>query len=73
MVEVDPKDIIKIPKTLNYEPVEPDEPNKTIKTRKKLHLGLREALILLLQDFKEIFAWVPRDMPGIPAEITLHR
>ncbi|KAL8119008.1 hypothetical protein AgCh_016488 [Apium graveolens] len=63
VVDVDPRDIIEL---------DANEPLKTVKIGTKLSQQIRESLVDLLQEFKDIFAWVPKDMPGIPAEIALH-
>lgn len=34
---------------------------------------VRQSIASLLQEFADIFAWTPSDMPGIPETIALHR
>ena len=34
---------------------------------------MKDELIALLKEFKEIFAWSYQDMPGLDTEIVVHR
>ena len=34
---------------------------------------MKEELIALLKEFKEIFAWSYQDMPGLGTKIVVHR
>ncbi|GAA0173825.1 hypothetical protein LIER_41596 [Lithospermum erythrorhizon] len=33
----------------------------------------REALISLIREFEDVFAWGPEDMPGVDSEVAIHR
>ncbi|XP_074347371.1 uncharacterized protein LOC141686220 [Apium graveolens] len=81
VVEVDPREIIEVPKPSNCEPNEELEEVDLydVSVDKKVQLGamlppdIKEQLIQTLRNFADIFAWDPKDMPGIPEEIALHR
>lgn len=81
MVEVDPGKIIEIPKTPIYEVIEamefvildPAKPERGIAIGAHIDDSIKKELIDLLHEFADIFAWEPRDMPGIPESIALHR
>jgi hypothetical protein len=52
--------------------VEIDE-GKTVTIGKAIQDVAREKLVNFLRLHKEIFAWSPSDMPGIPREISEHK
>jgi hypothetical protein len=49
-----------------------DKPRPTF-ISKKLNLGLREAIILLLKEYADCFAWDYTEMPGLDRSIVEHR
>lgn len=46
---------------------------KLVKLGKGLETGIREKLVSLLLEFSDVFAWSPKDMPGVPKSISVHR
>ena len=46
---------------------------ESVKMGTGLPTSLRQDLINLLQEYSDIFAWEPKDMPGIPETVALHR
>jgi hypothetical protein len=49
-----------------------DKPRPTF-ISKKLNPGLREAIILLLKEYADCFAWDYTEMPGLDRSIVEHR
>ena len=49
------------------------ENEKTIKIGVNFPKDMKHELIVLLKEFKEIFAWSYYDMPGLDTEIVVHR
>ena len=45
---------------------------KPIKIRVNFPKDMKDELITLLKEFKEIFAWSYQDMPGLDIEIVVH-
>src|SRR3954471_10910805 len=52
--------------------VHPTDPDKTVRVYAHLPEEQASALVALLRDEWEIFAWCPADMPGIPREFAEH-
>ncbi|GKV50035.1 hypothetical protein SLEP1_g56750 [Rubroshorea leprosula] len=63
------------------EPVEPvetvplnlDVPERTVKIGTKLTEEERAELLKFLRENQDVFAWTTDEMPGIPAELTVHK
>ncbi|GKV40900.1 hypothetical protein SLEP1_g48494 [Rubroshorea leprosula] len=60
------------------EPVEtvllnPDVPERTVKIGTKLTKEERAELLEFLRVNQDVFAWTTDEMPGIPAELTVHK
>ncbi|GKV14897.1 hypothetical protein SLEP1_g25700 [Rubroshorea leprosula] len=63
------------------EPVEPvemiplnlDTPERTVKVGTKLTAGERAELLEFLRVNQDVFAWTTDEMPGIPAELVVHK
>ena len=53
--------------------VEEGEKEKPIKIRVNFPKDMKDELIVLLKEFKEIFAWSYQDMPALDIEIFVHR
>lgn len=78
---MDPRDIIELHKPPTHELVEqveeislyPNDPERVVKIGTSLNSDVHEAIIQTLGEFADIFAWTPKDMPGLPTEIALHR
>ena len=49
------------------------ENEKPVKIGVNFPKDLKHELIMLLKEFKEIFAWSYQDMPGLDTEIVVHR
>ena len=49
------------------------EKEKPIKIRVNFPKDMKDELIALSKEFKEIFAWSYQDMPGLDTEIVVHR
>ena len=64
IVEVDPREIIEVPKPIAHEPLEPIEeivldenlPERVIKIGTKIQTRLRDELVSLLREFPDVFA-----------------
>ncbi|GKV01749.1 hypothetical protein SLEP1_g14280 [Rubroshorea leprosula] len=54
-------------------PLNPDVPERTIKIRTKLTEEERAELLEFLRVNQDVFAWTTNEMPGIPAELTVHK
>ena len=80
VVEVDPKGLLEVPNEPQCHPTEETEgievvlgdTSKTIKIGKELKEPLRSRVIELIREFVDIFAWDPKDLPGIPEEVVRH-
>ena len=53
--------------------VEESEKEKSVKIGVNFSKDLKDELIALLKEFKEIFAWSYQDMPRLDTEIVVHR
>ncbi|GAA0164657.1 hypothetical protein LIER_20244 [Lithospermum erythrorhizon] len=51
----------------------PMDVERTFKVGTKLDDTHREALISLIREFEDVFAWAPEDMPGVDLEVAIHR
>ncbi|GKV45813.1 hypothetical protein SLEP1_g52858 [Rubroshorea leprosula] len=54
-------------------PLNPDVPERTIKVGTKLTEEERAELLEFLRVNQDVFAWTTDEMPGIPAELTVHK
>ena len=52
---------------------EEDEKEKLVKIRIKFLKDMRDELIALLKEFKEIFTWSYQDMPRLDTKNVVHR
>ncbi|XP_039014758.1 uncharacterized protein LOC120144864, partial [Hibiscus syriacus] len=50
-----------------------DEEIKEVKIGTTLTIQIKQELINLLQEFKDIFAWSYQDMPGLSTDIVIHK
>jgi hypothetical protein len=53
-------------------PLSPDEPSKVAHVGNNLDPKHELALVKFLQENRDIFAWKPADMPGVPRELIEH-
>ena len=80
VIEIDPKGLLKIPNESQCQSTEetdlieviPGSTLKTVKIGKELKEPLRSQIIDLIREFADIFAWDPKDMPGIPETVARH-
>ncbi|XP_074337069.1 uncharacterized protein LOC141674249 [Apium graveolens] len=49
-----------------------NEPSKKVKIGSGLEATFKEERVSIIQGYSDIFAWSPRDMPGIDESITMH-
>ncbi|GMH31258.1 hypothetical protein Nepgr_033101 [Nepenthes gracilis] len=54
-------------------PLNPSEPERCINVRRSLQPVERDRLITFLRANSDVFARIPADMPGIPAEVIVHK
>ncbi|GKV52424.1 hypothetical protein SLEP1_g59006, partial [Rubroshorea leprosula] len=54
-------------------PLNPAMPERTVKIGTKLTEEERAELLKFLRDNQDVFAWTTDEMPGIPAELTVHK
>ncbi|GKV29735.1 hypothetical protein SLEP1_g38636 [Rubroshorea leprosula] len=54
-------------------PLNPDVPDRTVKIGTKLTEEERAELLKFLRDNQDVFAWTTDEMPGIPAELIVHK
>ncbi|GKV08872.1 hypothetical protein SLEP1_g20443 [Rubroshorea leprosula] len=54
-------------------PLNPDVPERTVKIGTKLTEEERAELLEFLRVNQDVFAWTTDEMPGIPAELTVHK
>ncbi|GKV34408.1 hypothetical protein SLEP1_g42783 [Rubroshorea leprosula] len=54
-------------------PLNPDVPERTVKIGTKLTEAERAELLEFLRVNQDVFAWTTDEMPGIPAELTVHK
>ncbi|GLT99508.1 hypothetical protein SLE2022_169450 [Rubroshorea leprosula] len=54
-------------------PLNPDVPERTVKIGTKLTEEERAELLKFLRANQDVFAWTTDEMPGIPAELTVHK
>ncbi|KAL8103718.1 hypothetical protein AgCh_028065 [Apium graveolens] len=68
------KEQAKIKAAVETEEVQVDEssPSKKVKVGSGLEEPFKERLVSLLWEYKDIFAWSPRDMPGLHESIAIH-
>lgn len=80
IMEIEPQDMLSPSKINTCSPVGeteeveviPGQPGKTTKIGKHLQEPLKQELVGLIREFSDIFAWDPKDMPGIPESIARH-
>ncbi|GAA0174279.1 hypothetical protein LIER_27704 [Lithospermum erythrorhizon] len=53
-------------------PFNPANVERTFKVGTKLDGTYKEALVSLIRDFEDVFAWGPEDMPSVDPEIAIH-
>jgi hypothetical protein len=53
-------------------PLSMEEPSKVDHMQNSLDLKLELALVKFLQENRDIFAWKPADMPGVPRKLIEH-
>ncbi|GKV48579.1 hypothetical protein SLEP1_g55379 [Rubroshorea leprosula] len=54
-------------------PLDPDVLERTVKIGTKLTEAERAELLKFLRANQDVFAWATEEMPGIPAELTIHK
>ncbi|GKV02814.1 hypothetical protein SLEP1_g15204 [Rubroshorea leprosula] len=54
-------------------PLNPDVPERTVKIGTKLTKEKRVELLEFLRVNQDVFAWTTDEMPGVPAELTVHK
>ncbi|GKV05103.1 hypothetical protein SLEP1_g17147 [Rubroshorea leprosula] len=54
-------------------PLNPDVPERTVKIGTKLTKEEQAELLEFLRNNQDVFAWTTDEMPGIPAELTVHK
>ncbi|GKV50913.1 hypothetical protein SLEP1_g57592 [Rubroshorea leprosula] len=54
-------------------PLNPDVPERTVKIGTKITEEERAGLLEFLRTNQDVFAWTTDEMPGIPAELTVHK
>ncbi|GKV42478.1 hypothetical protein SLEP1_g49874 [Rubroshorea leprosula] len=54
-------------------PLNPDVPERTVKIGTKLTKEERAELLEFLRVNQDVFVWTTDEMPGIPAELTVHK
>ncbi|XP_074356013.1 uncharacterized protein LOC141695684 [Apium graveolens] len=80
VLEIDPRNSIESTNQNSCFPAEETEeievvignPSKTTKVGKGLPEHLKRDIITLIREFADIFAWDPKDMPGIPKVVARH-
>ena len=50
-----------------------EEDTREVKVGANLEPGVKERLIQLLHDYVEVFDWSYEDIPGLDADIVVHR
>ena len=50
-----------------------EKDKKEVKVGTAMSAAVRERLVKLLRDFKDVFAWSYQDMPGLDPEIVQHK
>jgi hypothetical protein len=53
-------------------PLSTEEPSKLDHVQNSLDLKLELTLVKFLQENRDIFAWKPADMPGVPRKLIEH-
>ncbi|XP_074350803.1 uncharacterized protein LOC141690090 [Apium graveolens] len=68
------KEQAKIEAAVETEEVQVDESNSSrkVKVGSGLEESFKERLVSLLREYREVFAWRPRDMPGLHEFIAMH-
>ncbi|XP_074357988.1 uncharacterized protein LOC141697479 [Apium graveolens] len=68
------KEQAKIEAAVETEEVQVDESNssKKVKVGSGLEESFKERLVSLLQEYRDVFSWSPRDMPGLHESIAIH-
>ncbi|XP_074374486.1 uncharacterized protein LOC141714889 [Apium graveolens] len=78
VLDIDPRELIDSSTSNSCSPLEKTEdievfegnPDKTTRIGKNLSSDLKKDITNLIREFSDIFAWVPRDMSGIPETIA---
>ena len=50
-----------------------EDDKRDVKVGANLEPSVKERLIQLLHEYVEVFAWLYEDMPGLDADIVVHR
>ena len=53
--------------------INPKNSEHKVKIGRNLPEEVKRDLVLILQEFADLFAWSAQDMPGIPESVALHR
>nr|XP_017245509.1 PREDICTED: uncharacterized protein LOC108217176 [Daucus carota subsp. sativus] len=80
-IKIEEKEAVDVPRESVCQPIGPTEqfeldpsnPGKLITIGSGLDPLVKEELITLIREYADIFAWSPKDMPGIPEAIALHK
>ncbi|XP_074352619.1 uncharacterized protein LOC141691760 [Apium graveolens] len=80
VLDIDPRSLVDLPTNNSCSPIEETEEievfegnsEKTTRIGKNLPEPLKKDITCLIREFADIFAWDPKDMPGIPEIIARH-
>ena len=76
MTDLDPRGVLQHkrpePKADSVEIQLGSQPDQVVKVGKNLPINIMKNMIKVLQDNKDIFAWVASDMPGVDPEFCYH-
>ncbi|KAE8733240.1 Detected protein of unknown function [Hibiscus syriacus] len=73
LVEKEDKQILPHKEEMETVNLGTDEEIKEVKIGTTLTIQIKQELINLLQEFKDIFAWSYQDMPGLSTDIVIHK
>ncbi|KAE8735344.1 No pollen germination related 2 [Hibiscus syriacus] len=73
LVEKEDKQILPHKEEVEIVNLGTDEEMKEVKIGTTLTIQIKQELINLLQEFKDIFAWSYQDMPGLSTDIVIHK
>ncbi|KAE8685499.1 BTB/POZ domain-containing protein SETH6 [Hibiscus syriacus] len=73
LVEKEDKQILPHKEEIETVNLGTDEEIKEVKIGTTLTIQIKQELINLLQEFKDIFAWSYQDMPGLSTDIVIHK
>ncbi|XP_074329165.1 uncharacterized protein LOC141666851 isoform X1 [Apium graveolens] len=80
VLDIDPRELIDTSTSNSCSPLEETEdievfegnPDKTTRIGKNLSSDIKKEITNLIREFSDIFAWDPKDMPGIPEVVARH-